>query len=155
MGELKPNMAASIHKIRDVFVHGWDPIGIGTIADWPQDEYDWESIAQIRPHVHQYCGVASDEDIFAALRQLHQDRLVEIMKVPEQASDIFQTHPEACWFGMTNAGRKLGIQKAQSIVMTNRSNQPLQPTALWRCASMSILISLFSVGAQPRSQSGG
>jgi hypothetical protein len=35
------------------------------------------------------------------------------------------------------------------------SNQSLQPTALWRCASMSILISLFSVGAQPRSQSGG
>ena len=35
------------------------------------------------------------------------------------------------------------------------SNQSLQPTALWRCASMSILISMFSVGAQPRSQSGG
>ena len=68
---------------------------------------DWESIAQIRPHVHQYCGVTSDEDIFAALRHLHQDTLVEIMKVPDQASDVFQTHPEACWFGMTDAGRKL------------------------------------------------
>jgi hypothetical protein len=34
-------------------------------------------------------------------------------------------------------------------------NQSLQPTALWRCASMSILIRLFSVEAQPRSQSGG
>jgi hypothetical protein len=29
------------------------------------------------------------------------------------------------------------------------------PTALWRCASMSILISVSSTGAQPRSQSGG
>ena len=38
---------------------------------------------------------------------------------------------------------------------SNSSNQSLQPTALWRCASMSILISVFSVGAQPRSQSGG
>lgn len=68
---------------------------------------DWESIAQIRPHVHQYFGVASDEEIFAALRQLHQDRLVEIMKVPGQAIDIFQRDPEACWFGMTGTGRKL------------------------------------------------
>ena len=34
-------------------------------------------------------------------------------------------------------------------------NQSLQPTALWRCASVSILISVFSVGAQPRSQSSG
>ena len=34
-------------------------------------------------------------------------------------------------------------------------NQPLQPTALWRCASMSILISVFSTVAQPRFQSGG
>jgi len=35
------------------------------------------------------------------------------------------------------------------------SNQSLEPTALWRCASMSILISVFSTGAQPRSRSGG
>ena len=35
------------------------------------------------------------------------------------------------------------------------SNKSLQPTALWRCASMSILINVFSVGAAPRSQSGG
>jgi hypothetical protein len=35
------------------------------------------------------------------------------------------------------------------------SNQPLQPTALWRCAPMSLLVSVFSVGAIPRSQSGG
>jgi hypothetical protein len=36
-----------------------------------------------------------------------------------------------------------------------RPNQSLQPTALWRCASMSILISVFPVGATLRSQSGG
>jgi hypothetical protein len=35
------------------------------------------------------------------------------------------------------------------------SNQSLQPTALWRCASMSILISISSGVAHPRSQSGG
>ena len=42
-----------------------------------------------------------------------------------------------------------------SFVSTATSNQPMQPTALWRCAFMSILISVISVGAQPRSRSGG
>jgi hypothetical protein len=32
MGELKPKMAASIRKIRDVFMHGWDPIGVGNTS---------------------------------------------------------------------------------------------------------------------------
>jgi hypothetical protein len=40
MGELKPNIAASIRKIRDVFLHDWDPLGIGDLKDWPEDEYD-------------------------------------------------------------------------------------------------------------------
>jgi hypothetical protein len=35
------------------------------------------------------------------------------------------------------------------------SNQSLEPTALWRCASMSILIRVVSTGAQPRRRSGG
>src|SRR5205823_2227253 len=34
-------------------------------------------------------------------------------------------------------------------------NQSLQPTALWRCASMSTLITVFSTVAQPRCPSGG
>jgi hypothetical protein len=66
---------------------------------------DWESVVQIRPHVHQYCGATSDKQIFDALRQLYDKKLVEIMKVDGQAGNIFQTHPEACWFGMTDAGR--------------------------------------------------
>jgi hypothetical protein len=40
MGEYKPKMAASIRRIRHVFMHEWDPIGVGSIADWPEDEYD-------------------------------------------------------------------------------------------------------------------
>ncbi len=40
MDELKPNMAASIRKIRHVFMHEWDPIGVGEMDDWPEDEYD-------------------------------------------------------------------------------------------------------------------
>ena len=35
------------------------------------------------------------------------------------------------------------------------SNKSLQPTALWRCASMPILTSVFLTGAQPRFRSGG
>ena len=40
MGELKPKMASSIRKIRRVFMHEWDPIGVGAMDDWPEDEYD-------------------------------------------------------------------------------------------------------------------
>jgi hypothetical protein len=40
MGELKPKMAASIRKIRHVFMHEWDPIGVGDLPDCPKDEYD-------------------------------------------------------------------------------------------------------------------
>jgi hypothetical protein len=40
MGEYKPKMAANIRRIRHVLMHEWDPIGIGSVADWPEDEYD-------------------------------------------------------------------------------------------------------------------
>ena len=40
MGELKPKLAASIRKIRRVFMHEWDPIGIGDVEGWPEDECD-------------------------------------------------------------------------------------------------------------------
>ena len=68
---------------------------------------DWESIMQIRRDVNRQCGPASDEQIFAVLRELRADKLVEIMKVPGQAADILETHPESCWFGMTDSGREL------------------------------------------------
>jgi hypothetical protein len=42
-----------------------------------------------------------------------------------------------------------------SFSRTETPNHSLEPTALWRCASKPILISLFSTGAEPRSQSGG
>jgi len=37
MGETKPKMAGSIRKIRHVFMHDWNPIGIDGL---PEDEYD-------------------------------------------------------------------------------------------------------------------
>jgi hypothetical protein len=40
MGERKPKMAQSIRKIRYVFMHEWDPIGVGAPPDWPENEYD-------------------------------------------------------------------------------------------------------------------
>ena len=42
-----------------------------------------------------------------------------------------------------------------TLKSASASNQSLEPTALWRCVSASILISLFSTVAQPRSRSGG
>jgi hypothetical protein len=47
---------------------------------------------------------------------------------------------------------------SMSSVSSNHSETPnrsLEPTALWRCASISHLITVFSTGAQPRSQSSG
>ena len=33
-------MAGNLRKIRSVFMHDWDPIGVGGLEDWPEDEYD-------------------------------------------------------------------------------------------------------------------
>src|SRR6266498_4161279 len=49
----------------------------------------------------------------------------------------------------------LFVHRISVMLTATASNQSLQPTALWRCAWMSILISAFSTVAQPRSQSGG
>jgi hypothetical protein len=64
------------------------------------------------------------------------------------------------WFASsTSAFTSLSVETLSFIPICsssmNASNQSLQPTALWRCASMSILISVSSTVAQPRSQSGG
>ena len=68
---------------------------------------DWESIEQIRPHVAQFCGVASDDRIFQALRQLHADHLVRIIEPDGAETSAFPDQPEAYWFSMTEAGRQL------------------------------------------------
>jgi hypothetical protein len=68
---------------------------------------DWESVEWIRPHVHEYVGPVSDEEILAILRLPHSRKLVEIMKVPSQPDNVLETQPMACWFGMTEAGRNL------------------------------------------------
>ena len=70
MGEYKPQMAASLRRIRHIFMHDWDPIGIGSIEDWRENEYDayvmpvytilrqqkgeralWEYLAQVYEHI--------------------------------------------------------------------------------------------------------
>ena len=48
-------------------------------------------------------------------------------------------------------GARVSVVNPPEELRINRSNQTLQPTALSRCASMSILISVFSTAAQPRS----
>jgi hypothetical protein len=68
---------------------------------------DWESVEWIRPHIQEYVGVVSDEQILAVLRHLHSEKLVEVMKVPNQPDNVLEVDPAACWFGMTEAGRKL------------------------------------------------
>ena len=68
---------------------------------------DWESIAQIRPHVLQYCGATPDERIFQILRQLHENELIKIMDDDGYGTSSFPSDPSECWFCMSDAGEAL------------------------------------------------
>jgi hypothetical protein len=59
------------------------------------------------------------------------------------------------WFGTGFGTVSQYDSKTRTWHGPHRSNQSLEPTALWRCAFASILITLLSTGAQPRCQSGG
>ena len=65
---------------------------------------------------------------------------------------------QAAWFARdVMAGLMLSTMLvpfgiAYALALTNKA---LQPIALWRCASSSILITVSSTAAQPRFQSGG
>lgn len=76
-------MAASIRKIRDVFMHSWDPIGIGNIADWPRDEYD-SYIMPIYSILRQQKGEAALLDY---LVQVHQ-HINGTTVAPEKLRDV-------------------------------------------------------------------
>ena len=66
---------------------------------------------------------------------------------------------QAARFRFAYSGRLLFLLVATIVAFWvqshQRPNQVLQPAALWRCASMSFLITVASTVAQPRSQSGG
>jgi len=68
---------------------------------------DWESIVQIRPHVHQYCGPTPDDWIFQILRQLHESGFVRIMDLDGHGTESFPSDPQESWFDMTDIGRLL------------------------------------------------
>jgi hypothetical protein len=69
--------------------------------------HDWESIAQIRPHVHQYHEATSDERIFQILRQLHENELIKIMDEDGYGTSAFPSDPSECWFCMSDTGKAL------------------------------------------------
>ena len=60
------------------------------------------------------------------------------------------------WPSITRSDESRAVEAALNARLQARqtSNKSLEPTALWRCASTPILISVVSTGAQPRSQSG-
>jgi len=86
------------------------------------------------------------DDRYAAFvtRQSHDVRQMALAVYPEQIHGFARRFPKTA---------RLYHERFRRQPRT--SNQSLQPTALWRCASMSILISVFSTVAQPRSRSGG
>ena len=53
------------------------------------------------------------------------------------------------------AGADYDVGAGRYRLCLGMTNKALQPIALWRCASSSILITVSSTAAQPRFQSGG
>lgn len=68
---------------------------------------DWESIEQIRPHVHRYAEPASDEAIIQVLRRLHENGLVKVMDAEGYGVGSLPSPASNCWFSMTARGRLL------------------------------------------------
>jgi len=68
---------------------------------------DWESIEEIRPHIAEYHGSASDREIFDTLRALHARDLVRLMDENGYGTGEFPDDPNGYWFSMTEAGRAL------------------------------------------------
>jgi hypothetical protein len=65
---------------------------------------DWESIEQIRPHIHECFRPISDEQILELLRELHSAGLVEMMDDEGYATHTFAP---TNWFRMTKVGRSI------------------------------------------------
>jgi hypothetical protein len=70
MGTPKPRMAASIRRIREIFMHDWDPIGVGAI-NWAEDEYD----SYIQPVYDILRGQRSENAIVDYLRWVETERI--------------------------------------------------------------------------------
>jgi hypothetical protein len=61
----------------------------------------------------------------------------------------------SAWIAILRAVPSPNKDETIQFYKQKQSNQELQPTALWRCASRSILISVSPIVMQPRSPSGG
>jgi hypothetical protein len=82
-----------------------------------------------------------------------------------QTGRISKSCDTACGYSSMSQSPKILLHRRKSLLPKESemraqpkhyavsSNKALQPTAFWRCASMSILISVLSTVAQPRSQS--
>jgi hypothetical protein len=89
MGELKPKMAVSVRKIRHVFMHEWDPIGIGEVEGWPADEYD----AYVMPVYSILCQQRGERALCAYLAKVYEHimgRRVPAEKFAEPARKFLQ-----------------------------------------------------------------
>jgi len=68
---------------------------------------DWESIVQIEPQVNEFHGPATREQIFEALRRLHDGGHLRAMDDNGYGTDGYPDKQETAWFSMTDAGREL------------------------------------------------
>ena len=66
---------------------------------------DWESIVQIEPHVKEYQGPATREQIFEAIRGLHAGGFLRAMDENGYGIEGYPVEPDTAWFSMTDTGR--------------------------------------------------
>ena len=66
---------------------------------------DWESVAQIEPHVRKFCGAVPRSQINKTLVSLHKAGLVQAMDGDGNGISELPRAVTGTWFRMTSAGR--------------------------------------------------
>jgi len=76
---------------------------------------DWESFAQILPHVNQWLGKTEREFVANVIQELVSlDLLEEAEGRPVIAAEL-TANPSHLWFSMTRAGRQLWDQEGEKF----------------------------------------
>lgn len=68
---------------------------------------DWESIVQIEPQVNRFHGPSTRDQIFEALRNLHNAGHLLAMDDDGNRITGYPDEQETAWFSMTEVGRVL------------------------------------------------
>lgn len=68
---------------------------------------DWESVAQVEPHVLKFCGATPRDRIGKILISLHEDGFLQAMDKNGNGISVLPDDVMETWFRMTPKGRSL------------------------------------------------